>query len=46
MEEAYSGTVLMTVSLAAMSVSFCLPHPVVVSDVIICSGMSACTEMW
>ena len=28
-----------------MSVSFCLPHPVVASAFIICSGMCACTEM-
>ena len=28
-----------------MSVSFCLPHPVAVSDFIICSGLCACTEM-
>ena len=26
-------------------VSFYLPHPVVVSDFIICSGLWACTEM-
>ena len=28
-----------------MSVSFCLPHPVAKSAVIICSGLCACTEM-
>ena len=28
-----------------MSVSFCLPHPVAVSDFIICRGLCACTEM-
>ena len=28
-----------------MSVSFCLPHPVPVSDFMICSGLCACTEM-
>ena len=28
-----------------MSISFCLPHPVVVNDFIICSGVCACTEM-
>ena len=28
-----------------MSVSFCLPHPVAVSDLIICSGLCACSEM-
>ena len=38
MEEAYSRAGL-------MSVSFCLPHPVVVSGFIICSGLCACTEM-
>ena len=36
----------MTAFYVAMSVSFCLPHPVVVSAIIICSGLSAaCTEM-
>ena len=28
-----------------MSVSFCLPHPVAVSDFNICRGVCACTEM-
>ena len=28
-----------------MSVSFCLPHPVAVSSLMICSGLCACTEM-
>ena len=28
-----------------MSVSFCLPHPVAVSDFMICRGVCACTEM-
>ena len=28
-----------------MSVSFCLPHPVVVSAFMICRGLCACTEM-
>ena len=36
---------LMTDSLVPMSVSFCLPHSVAVSDFIICSGLCACTEM-
>ena len=45
MEEAYSRTDLMTALLVAMSVSFCLPHPVVVSVFIICRGLCACTEM-
>ena len=29
-----------------MSVFFCLPHPVAVSDFMICRGLCACTEMW
>ena len=29
-----------------MSGSFCLPHPVAVSDFMICRGLCACTEMW
>ena len=28
-----------------MCVSFCLPHPVAVSDFIFCSGLCVCTEM-
>ena len=28
-----------------MSVSFCLPPPVAVSDFMICRGLCACTEM-
>ena len=28
-----------------MSVSFCLPHPVAVSDFMICRGVCACTEV-
>ena len=28
-----------------MSVSFCLPYPVAVSDVMICRGVCACTKM-
>ena len=44
-EEAYSRAGLMTALLVAMSVSFCLPHPVAVSAFIICSGVCACTEM-
>ena len=35
----------MTALYVAMSVSFCLPHPVAVSGFIICSGLCACTEM-
>ena len=45
MEEAYSRAGLMTALKVAMSVSFCLPHPVAVSASIICSGLCACTEM-
>ena len=41
MEESYSRACLMT----AMSISFCLPHPVAVGDFIIYSGLCACTEM-
>ena len=36
---------LMTASQVAMSVSFCLTHPVAESAFIICSGLCACTEM-
>ena len=36
MEEAYSRAGLMTALKVAMSVSFCLPHPVAVSAFIIC----------
>ena len=45
MEEAYSRAGLMTALYVAMSVSFCLSHPVAVSDFIIYSGVCACTEM-
>ena len=45
MEEAYSRAGLMTALYVAMSVSFCLSHPVAVSAFIICSGLCACTEM-
>ena len=41
MEEAYSGSGVMT----ALSVSFCFPHPVAVSVIIICRGLCGCTEM-
>ena len=41
MEEAYSRPGIIT----AMSVSFCLPHPVAVSVFMICNGLGACTEM-
>ena len=45
MEEAYFRAGLITALLVAMSVFFCLPHPVAVSVFIICRGMCACTEM-
>ena len=45
MEEAYSRAGLITALWVAMSVSFCLPHPVAVSAFMICSGLCACTEM-
>ena len=44
-EEAYSRAGLITALLVTMSVSFCLPHPVAVSDFMICRGVCACTEM-
>ena len=39
-EEEYSRALYV-----AMSVSFCLPHPVAVSAFMICRGLCACTEM-
>ena len=45
MEEAYPRAGLTTALQVALSVSLCLPHPVAVSVSMICSGMSACTEM-
>ena len=45
MEEAYSRAGLITALYVAMSVSFCLPHPVAVSAFVICRGLCACTEM-
>ena len=44
-EEASSRAGLITVSYEAMSVSFCLSHPVAVSAFMICRGLCACTEM-
>ena len=53
-EEAYSRASLITALWVAMSVSFCLPHPVAVSAFMICRCLSAfmicrclcaCTEM-
>ena len=45
MEEVYFTAGLLTALQVAMSVSFCLPHPISVSASIICSGLYACTEM-
>ena len=45
MEEACFRAGLITALYVAMSVSFCLPHPVAVSDFMICRGLCACTEM-
>ena len=45
MEEAYSRAGFIIVLKVAMSVSFRLPHPVVASAFMICSGLCACTEM-
>ena len=42
MKEAYSRAGLRTSLYVAMSVSFCLSHPVAVSAFIICSGWCAC----
>ena len=44
-EEAYSRDGLITALYVAMSVSFCVPHPVAVSAFMICIGLCACTEM-
>ena len=44
-EEAYSRSGLITTLYIAMSVSFCLPHPVALSAFMICRGLCACTEM-
>ena len=44
-EEAYYRTGLITALYVAMSVSFCLSHPVAVSAFMICRGVCACTEM-
>ena len=45
MEEAYSRAGLITALYVAMSVSFCLTHPVAVGAFMICRGVCACTEM-
>ena len=44
-EEEYFGADLITAFYVFMSVTFCLPHPVVVSVFMICRGLCACTEM-
>ena len=44
-EEAYSRAGLINALYVAVSVSFCLPHPVAVSAFMICTGLCACTEM-
>ena len=44
-EEAYSRAGLITALYVAMSVSFCLPHPVAVTAFMICRGLCAFTEM-
>ena len=44
-EEAYFRDRLITALYVAMSVYFCLPHPVAVSAFMICRGLCACTEM-
>ena len=44
-EEAYSRAGLVNALKVAMSVFFCLPHPLAVSAFIICRGLCACTEM-
>ena len=44
-EEACSRAGLITALYVAMSVSFCLPHPVAVSALMICSGLCACIEV-
>ena len=45
MEEAYSRVGLITALEVAMSVSFCLTHPVAVSAFMVCRGLCACNEM-
>ena len=45
MEEAFSRAGLITVLWVSMSVSFCLPHHVAVSALMISRGLCACTEM-
>ena len=42
MEEEYSRAGLITALYVAMSVSFCLPHPVAGSNFMICRGLCLC----
>ena len=44
-EEAYSTAGLITAVYVAISVAFCLPHPVAVSAFMICRGLCARTGM-
>ena len=44
-KEAYSRAGLITALYVAMSVSFCLPHPVAVCALMIYRGLCACTKM-
>ena len=44
-EEAYPRAGLITALYVAMSISFCLSHPITISVFIICRGLCACTEM-
>ena len=41
MEEAYYTAGIITALYVAISVSFCLPHPVVVNALMICRGLCA-----
>ena len=45
MEEAYSRAGLTTGLQVAISIFFCLPHPIAVSAFITYSGLCVCTEM-
>ena len=44
-EEAYSRAGLIAALCIAMSVSFCLPHPVAVNAFMICRGLCACPDI-
>ena len=45
MEEEYFRAGLMAALKVAMSVSFCLPHPIVVNAFMSCRSLCSCTEM-